>query len=27
MTSGIYTQHNTGSNEYKYYTAPWTIYT
>jgi hypothetical protein len=27
MTSGIYTQHNTGSNEYQYYTAPWTIYT
>jgi hypothetical protein len=22
MTSGIYTQHNTGDNEYKYYTAP-----
>lgn len=22
MTSGIYTQHNTGANEYKYYTAP-----
>tara|TARA_R100000541_G_scaffold767_3_gene4392 strand:- start:509 stop:889 length:381 start_codon:yes stop_codon:yes gene_type:complete len=22
MTSGIYTQHNTGSNEYQYYTAP-----
>ena len=22
MTSGVYTQHNTGANEYKYYSAP-----
>jgi len=26
MTSGVYTQHNTGANEYTYYSAPWTTY-
>ncbi len=25
MTSGVYTQHNTGANEYKYYTS-WITY-